>query len=754
MTSGSAQDGAQKNEFLSQTISERVQELPMFESDNEKDAGKEIESQRISEKETDTLSDFSSGSLEKSTIPPVRPTVKQTPIEEELVPQLDLDQLSTQNNNIIIKRPKLLTKDELNNPSLESTKTFVSIGDVKGRDSPTSSNDSLRSSLNMPSFVNVASHEPILEKPRQEVSRIKIKRPRDHIRQWENTMDRLSGEPSPRTFTPKHIHHRSRSLESSGSPVSIKSSHVREYSSEHRSRSSDVVPRPIESFRPTIKSIHNSSENAGLQTILDRLPEDMQQQAKSASNFLMQTNEPNVVALIDAIKSAKETSSGAVNEVSEETDVKQVQQTQSARVRFQPKLSPRVQALKASTSNSHGEKGAGTMLSISPRDQPKSLSSSADLSTKSPLASTDHDSDTTLKLQAVREKILMSSLGVNTRVIEDERPSSRLKTLSNSTRNVNYVSQIEDSDSSEAPQRGGIGRVPRREAWEQQRKVSEEQTHASNGQDSPSQSRFIEVLCKEIEVLKQKVEMMEDEEVRRSRSQSRTSISPGPIHSPQVSTPLRADSLTSRINSSRSPSRSRCLSCPLLQTSSRSSMLRSSNRNTSVYSTTTNRSSSIPASIARSISPGREISPSPARSVSPVISDSEVVLAPGLDPEKQDNWKRLVSIRNLSEFDVRELKNALACAIVEHDILTSKLNNARHEIHDKMRHTNEVLEDCRHHLAKSQAENMELRSKVEQERQRSEQLEIRLKEMEGSMTEVRHFSYQFNTQNRKLQYFL
>nr|KAG5707718.1 hypothetical protein BaRGS_003293 [Batillaria attramentaria] len=85
---------------------------------------------------------------------------------------------------------------------------------------------------------------------------------------------------------------------------------------------------------------------------------------------------------------------------------------------------------------------------------------------------------------------------------------------------------------------------------------------------------------------------------------------------------------------------------------------------------------------------------------------------------------------NGNEEDVIELKQALASAVVENDILQAKLNNARHEIQGKLSKTNEVLDDCRRHLAKSQAENMELRTALERERERSATLEGRVREMD------------------------
>ncbi|XP_005099886.2 serine/arginine repetitive matrix protein 2 [Aplysia californica] len=923
--SDSPMHGSQGDELLTQTISERVQEhLPEFSSDNDRDAEKEMESQMISEKETDTLSDFSSGSLVRDKPPPH----DQTSLVQ-IPQQKPLSQHRNQEHVLQIQSPSRNgassvgdSAASINVSSESSNRENQSFGNgSRGRDSPKGSNgvpDGYRGhsspthssrSVEQSGVTNGAGRSSpsgdhslqrtsdenrSIHAPREESLRIRIKRPKDYIRQWEDTMDRLSGTPpasdvSPRTpLISKYA--RSKSFESGGSPVTLRASQAREYSSALRSRSNELAPkitvtsdahgrraRAQEVLNKSTRSSTSvtstsvgstlvspastvSSENQSLQSILERLPEHMRQQAKNASKFLMHSSGPEVIALIDAIKDARESTGTrrprngvASEEEGEGTTLKRVHQSEAspstARVRFQPAGTTRSQemrglasesvrpsALRSSTTspvpsrvgsltspqrraisssgvsgNGDGERGSDRMLSISPRDRSRSLSPTAlgsdsrssTLNPKSPRGTALSDGESTSPSRAMREELLLKNLGLNTRVVEDERPSSRLKALSASPRlndtdspgrmytssprkpqtaypevtrlelgldsDRSYVSHTEDGSESPPPvRRGGAGRVPRREAWEQQRKRKEEATLAatftSSKSDSVAQSKFIEVLCKEIEVLKQKVEMMEEEEFKRSRSRSGAS--------PRVSGKFRLNDsirnennemiLAPRVALSVSPRADRSISCPLLQTSSRSALLRSPRAASSVtradstsvkrpmasYSSATHsRSSSIPGS-AGNITHTRAESPqrqggirlgytSPARSVTPEIWGNDLTTASGLDPEKQENWKLLISSRNLSEAEVIELKQALACAVVEHDILTAKLNNARHEIHDKLRHTNEVLDDCRHHLAKSQAENMELRTKLEQERQRSEGFENRIKEMESNMSEIR-----------------
>ncbi|XP_041362910.1 uncharacterized protein LOC121378692 [Gigantopelta aegis] len=124
---------------------------------------------------------------------------------------------------------------------------------------------------------------------------------------------------------------------------------------------------------------------------------------------------------------------------------------------------------------------------------------------------------------------------------------------------------------------------------------------------------------------------------------------------------------------------------------------------------------------------------SPVRSVSQEIWGNKLTGVEGLTPHGHDRWKQLISNRNLTDEDVIELKQALASSIVENDILQAKLNNAKAEVSEKLYQTNGILDDCRKHLAKSQAENMELRSSLERERQQRQDLEVRVKELEDGL---------------------
>jgi ABC-type transporter Mla subunit MlaD len=80
----------------------------------------------------------------------------------------------------------------------------------------------------------------------------------------------------------------------------------------------------------------------------------------------------------------------------------------------------------------------------------------------------------------------------------------------------------------------------------------------------------------------------------------------------------------------------------------------------------------------------------------------------------------------MSDGDIVELKHALGTVIAENDILQAKLRNANTDINEKMRKTGDVLNDSRAHLSKAQAENMELRTQLEKERNRNETLEARI----------------------------
>ena len=103
------------------------------------------------------------------------------------------------------------------------------------------------------------------------------------------------------------------------------------------------------------------------------------------------------------------------------------------------------------------------------------------------------------------------------------------------------------------------------------------------------------------------------------------------------------------------------------------------------------------------------------------------------DTAKYEEWKRLISRDSVSDEDMLELKQALASCLVELDIVSAKLKNANNDIKEKMVKTSEVLNDCRAHLTKSQAENAELRSQNEKEKARADAVEVRLRDMEENL---------------------
>ena len=103
------------------------------------------------------------------------------------------------------------------------------------------------------------------------------------------------------------------------------------------------------------------------------------------------------------------------------------------------------------------------------------------------------------------------------------------------------------------------------------------------------------------------------------------------------------------------------------------------------------------------------------------------------DTAKYEQWKRLISRDSVTDEDMLELKQALASCLVELDIVSAKLKNANSDIKEKMAKTSEVLNDCRAHLTKSQAENAELRSQNEKEKARGDAVEVRLRDMEENL---------------------
>lgn len=125
---------------------------------------------------------------------------------------------------------------------------------------------------------------------------------------------------------------------------------------------------------------------------------------------------------------------------------------------------------------------------------------------------------------------------------------------------------------------------------------------------------------------------------------------------------------------------------------------------------------------------------SPVAKVPQEIWGSEAEYLKSIHPQNQEKLRKLLARVELGDGDIIELKQALATAITENDILQAKLNNANTEITEKMSKTSEVLNECRSHLAKTQAENAELRNQLEKERNRADALEARIRELESTVS--------------------
>ena len=325
--------------------------------------------------------------------------------------------------------------------------------------------------------------------------------------------------------------------------------------------------------------------------------------------------------------------------------------------------------------------------------------------------------------------------------------------------------ELPDDMASPRPRLGGLGRVPRREAWERQRQKKEPKPFDASRVDSLAQSKFIEVLCKEIEELKQKIEIMEDSQVESSpergspvrakpttatgqndtyytmRSEiqeteskmmlapregsprlavQRSRQSPRPWDTPRSgSSPPRGSprlrpgmsSLSPRRHYGRdsptmdrvlgrqspSPERSRTEDIsPRRRTGAEASQLARFSSTPVDSVSQTSHADLADSSASGRVSPGRAGRgitlgyKSPIRSVTQEIWGKDLTSVEGLEPDRRDKYKRLISQRSLAEEDVIELKQALASAVVENDILQAKLNNARHEIQEKLSKTNEV----------------------------------------------------------------
>lgn len=877
--------GRDTSDILHKTISERVVEHLPSSSESDLEIRKESKSQRIIEKETDTLSEFSSSSLLQERPPLQQQDKVELKVNGSTSENLDSGWKDQHHHNqklsadtITRSRPRRIVEEDRPSrgimspsrkspsPSSRSTPSPPRILLSDGTDYKISLNQStVRSSTSHASHRSSPSIESRgnggasirhsddetrvdrierVDRKAEEQVRIKIKRPKDYILQWEETIDRLSGvsvsdDPSPRPPLISNyrvdMSTRSKSLENNN-PIQ------RKYPERHslRSRSSDISSRldqqttssPVQpsnlqsSITSTLYTSSRSStptgqrgsspctmNDSGLETALEKLPEHLKQKASEASKFLMHSTGPEIINLLDAIRQAHDSSQTAVPKSEAVRPPRLESSPAGSRVRFQTSprsishdssfVPSRVYSSPLGRQQTHFE-SVGQQHSLSPRNRSRSRSLSprnttsqgfAEDATRSPVRREHHDSESGNR--SYREEVLLKNLGFNSRVIEDERPSNRLKMIASSSprssaaithssprktpiiqrtypevtrldlgldsdRSYMSHSQTDDIADDISPRRGGHGRVPRREAWEQQRRKRDE---ISAMQDDPvAQSKFIDVLVNEINLLKHKVEMIEVDNVERQEELSRNaSVSSNTrTGSSYLRSELVDDDneliLAPRISQPINCPAKRASSCPLLETSSRSLHLNrsvsrenSSAKHPSTY-ISPRRSVNMPAS--KNIRRERNLSASsdtklqplvsgisfgyngPARSITPEIWGYDLTASNGVDPSRQESWKRLISSRDLTEAEVIELKQALACAIVENDILQAKLNNAKHEIHDKLRHTNEVLEDCRHHLAKSQAENMVLRSKVEQERQRADGYEERIKTMEKDVFEV------------------
>ncbi|KAL8579371.1 hypothetical protein ACOMHN_026736 [Nucella lapillus] len=322
------------------------------------------------------------------------------------------------------------------------------------------------------------------------------------------------------------------------------------------------------------------------------------------------------------------------------------------------------------------------------------------------------------------------------------------------------------------PRVGGLGRIPRREAWERQRKRREIQSLDNSGAESSAQGRFIEVLYKEIAELKHKIEIMEDSQVesspergspRRGWTAASTPTSTGNNDSfftaqSEIRETENRMILTRRRPSPRMDAQESWQSPRYSETRSSSSPPRLSPRyrpvqtslsprrpytTTSTLGTFRDRQSPSPHRLGtsdlsprpRSISLGYK---SPIRSVTQEIWGGDLTeTTDSVQSERREHYRKLISLTSSAEKNVIELKQALASSVVENDILQAKLRNARYDIEEKLNKTNEVLDGCRKHLAKSQAENMELRTALERDKERAQQSETYCQDLQQIVQQVR-----------------
>lgn len=328
-----------------------------------------------------------------------------------------------------------------------------------------------------------------------------------------------------------------------------------------------------------------------------------------------------------------------------------------------------------------------------------------------------------------------------------------------------------------ATRTGGLGRVPRREAWERQRRCQDGAWVKTRNVNSLAQTKFIEVLCKEIEELKQKIENMEEAHVDtlpvgRQSSSSRDrkapehldhghhtgqnahrnsysfhreiqetdnkmilapkdnstsagtenlenyskpwqstarlgSLSPQPRLSPRLQ---HLNSGSFQRNNQEEIISDRCAFSPVRYKPGSDSSQKKQVLNSQVVADSSDflrddsdRAVHNPATL-RETELVQQTSPkkkpislgykSPIRSVMQDIWGNDLTGVEGLDPNRHERYKQLIASHTLSDEDTIELKQALASAIVENDILQAKLNNARHEIQGKLGKTNEVSNTC------------------------------------------------------------
>ncbi|CAL1530808.1 unnamed protein product [Lymnaea stagnalis] len=712
--------------------------------------------QFFSEKETDSLSDYSSSSLAID-----RPSSRVSTPQRPQLQHQERFSFGLSLNEIL---PGESGRSSENGSQGWNTEASVI--------NPSAENTSRSGTLSPTRPHSITAQSPVVQRYREESVDIKIKRPKDFILQWEDTMDRLSGVsvtdemgfPLPPLVSGYQVKVPSRSRSFDADRMG--SSHTsRAQTSIHRSKSetSKVLGTVSQSARygNRIQSPSPVTADNELESILNKLPDDLRDSAHKASKFFLQTRDPEVLALIDAIKAVRDNSHynglrssnlSSHYDAGEQTSLKRAEHSsQSTGYRTQGlsqtsfntppsssrfhSLSPRRRQVVPHGLSGDGERGSDVMLSVSPqRDRSRSLSPQIVSGQKVP------ETGSGLYKPVVVNRSPGSQESFSTRSVEDGTYYSSVHALypeSTSLRLESDWSRSYRMDSSPPPsRRAGSSRVPRREAWEQQRRLKESTSDGST--DVPGESRFIQLLGKEIEMLKQKVEMMEEGEARRSLSRSRRSSASRESDNEDQHTVYHPSSLTLAC-------RERAASCPHLKVSSRSSAARPSARSTAESSSAEKlhcqdlvpRSPQYLLSADDSSLKTQSLRyKSPACVVGLEIWGEDLSVPGENQPERLAKWKQLITERNLTASEVIELKQALACAIVENDTLITRLSSARHEVHDKLAHTNSVLDDCRRHLAKSQVENMEFRSMLEHEKQRSAGLESRVKELEKNISEM------------------